>query len=79
MSKKKEAHDNLYYMARKLATKAMSEYDPFVRVRVNGPFEGSVVFSDGTIYKFSNGQAEIHRKNLPEAYSLGCRKARKGA
>jgi len=78
MAKKKEAHDNLYYMARKLAIQAMSEYNPFVRVRVNGPFEGSVVFSDGSIYEFSAGQAEIHRKNLPEAYSLGCRKARKG-
>ena len=79
MKKIKEDHDNLYYMARKLIAKAMSEYNPLIRIKVNGPLEGSVTFSDGTIYKFFNGQSEIHRKNLSEAYSLGCRRAHRGA
>jgi hypothetical protein len=43
-------------------------------VEVRGPFEGSVVFSDGSIYNFKEGIAMVHRRNLSEAYNLGCKK-----
>jgi hypothetical protein len=66
--------ETMYEMARRIAREAAERYDPFERVEVRGPFEGSVIFSDGRSYRFSDGKAMIHRKNLNEAYNLGCKR-----
>lgn len=68
------SEETLYEMAKRIAKEAADRYDPFQRVEVKGPFEGLVMFSDGTIYRFSEGKAMVHRRNLNEAYNLGCKK-----
>lgn len=68
--------DKGYELARRIARQAAVDYDPFQRVQVAGPFEGNVVFSDGSTYNFKGGLAMIHRKNLNEAFNLGCRRLR---
>lgn len=65
-----------YELARKIARRAAANYDPFAKVEVSGPFEGNVIFSDGSSYHFKGGTALIHRKNLNEAFNLGCRRVR---
>lgn len=64
--------DSLYEMAKRIMRQAADSYDPFERIEVKGPFEGKVPFSDGSSYQFTNGKAMIHRKNLQEAYNIGC-------
>jgi hypothetical protein len=66
--------ETMYEMARRVAQSAARRYDPFEKFEVRGPFEGSAVFSDGSIYIFKNGLALVHRKNLAEAYNLGCKR-----
>jgi len=66
--------DNGYDLAKKIAQRATENYDPFYRVEVRGPLEGNVVFSDGSIYNFKEGIAMVHRRNLSEAYNLGCKR-----
>jgi hypothetical protein len=63
-----------YHLARKVARQAAADYNPFEKVTVRGPLEGNVTFSDGSIYIFREGMARIHRKNLNEAFNLGCRR-----
>lgn len=68
--------DKFYQLARKVARQAAADYDPFAKVKVRGPFEGNVAFPDGSIYTFKDGVALVHRKNLNEAFNLGCRRVR---
>jgi len=63
-----------YKLARKILRQAVEKYDPFAKVQVKGPFEGNIVFPDGSSYHFKNGLAMVHRKNLNEAYNLGCKR-----
>lgn len=65
-----------YELAKKIARQAAANYDPFEKVQVAGPFEGNVIFSDGSSYHFKDGLAMVHRKNLNEAFNLGCRRLR---
>jgi len=66
--------DKGYELAKKIISRAVQDYDPFERVRVGRPLDGIVTFSDGTSYNFVNGVAEVRRKNLQEAYEMGCRR-----
>lgn len=59
---------------RKIAQMAAREYDPMERVEVRGPLDGLVSFPDGQLYKFTDGVAAIHRKNLSQAINMGCRR-----
>jgi hypothetical protein len=68
--------DSLYEIAGKIAKQAAADYDPFEKIEVKGPLEGSTVFADGQIYHFKNGRGFVHRKNLGEAYNLGFRRIR---
>ena len=67
-----------YELAKKVISRAVAEYDPFERVMVNCPFDGIVTFSDGASYKFVDGVAAVRRKNLQEAYEMGCRRLGNG-
>lgn len=64
----------MYEAAKKIARMAAKEYNPMARVEVHGPFDGIVSFPDGSLYKFSNGVASIHRKNISQAINMGCRR-----
>jgi hypothetical protein len=70
--------DKGYQLAKRIIKRAAESYNPFEKVRVRGPLDGIVSFSDGSLYKFSDGISMIHRKNLPEAYNLGCRRLGNG-
>jgi hypothetical protein len=64
----------MYEAAKKIAQMAAKAYDPMERVEVRGPFHGLVSFPDGQSYKFTDGIAMIHRKNLSQAINMGCRR-----
>lgn len=64
----------MYEAAKKIAQMAAKAYDPMQRIEVRGPFDGLVSFPDGQSYKFENGIAMIHRKNLSQAINMGCRR-----
>jgi hypothetical protein len=56
----------------------VSQYDPLERVMVKCPLDGIVTFSDGMSYRFIGGVAAVRRKNLQEAYEMGCRRLGNG-